>query len=122
MDEERQSSSNIDRAAKHRSPTNEEIKIYEQHRLENSFWKHFSKVESQLEEALARREPNEFWRMWSMGTEDGIVDVCVMFVSTARQRGNISLDTKKRGIHSEDIQPHKFSKTTTDTPLFHQSH
>ena len=57
MDEVKQSSSNIDGATKHRSPTNEEIKIYEQHRLESSFRKHFSKVERQLEEeALARED------------------------------------------------------------------
>ena len=76
IDVEKQNSSKIDGATKHRSPTNEEIKIYEQHRLENSFPKHFSKVESQLEEALTRRDPNEFWKIWSMATKDGIVDVC----------------------------------------------
>ena len=58
MDEEQQSCSSIDGATKHGSITNEEIKIYEQHRLEISFRKHFSKVESQLEEALARSDPN----------------------------------------------------------------
>ena len=33
-------------------------------------------------------------------------------------RGISSPDTEKRGIHSEDMKPHRFSKTTTDTPLF----
>ena len=76
IDEEKQSSSDFDGTMIHKSPTNEDIKIYEKHKLENSFRKHFSKVESQLEEAFARRDPNEFWKMWSMATEDAIVDVC----------------------------------------------
>ena len=54
IDEEKQSSSNFDGAMNYKNPTSEEIKIYEQHRLENSFRRHFSKIESQLEEALAR--------------------------------------------------------------------
>ena len=108
IDEEKQSSSNIDGATKHGSLTNEEIKICEQHRLENSFQKLFSKVKSQLEEALARRDPSRWPRRTGL----------LMCVSIARQRGNSSLDTEKRGIHSEDTKPHRFSKTTTDTPLF----
>ena len=37
---------------------------------------------------------------------------------TARQRGNSSLDTGKRGTHSEAAKRHRFSTTMTDTPLF----
>ena len=69
---EKQSSSEFDGTRNHKSATNEEIKIHEQHRLENGFRKHFSKIERKLEEALARRDPNEFWKSWSKAAEDGI--------------------------------------------------
>ena len=112
--EEKQSSRHSDGTMNHKSPTDEEIRNYEQYSLENSFRKHLSRVENQLDEALARKDPTEFWRMWSMATKDGIVDVCV---NTARHRGNRSWDTGLRSTLSEDTKPHKFSKTTADTPL-----
>ena len=117
--EEKQSRSDLDGTMNHKSPTNEEIRIYEQHSLENSFRKNFSKVENQLDEALARKDPNEFWRMWSEATEDGIIDVCE-YCQTERKQFT------GHGIARYPLRRHKAPQVFQDhqghAAFFHQSH
>ena len=87
----------------------QEIKIHEQQELEYSFRRHFAKVEHELQAALAYKNPDVFWRLWSSATEDAIIQVCAHGSSERRHytgHGNATYMFRKHKA-SQAFQDHE---------------
>ena len=97
----------------------QEIKIYEQQELENRFRSHFARVEHELQAALAHKNPDVFWRLWSSATEEAILQVCAHSAGERRHH-------TRHGNATYMLRKHKASQVFQDHEqqcgLFLQSH
>ena len=85
----------------------QEIKIYEQQELENSFRSHFARVEHELQAALAYKNPDVFWRLWLSATEEAIVQACAH--NSSERRLYVG-----RGSATHMLRKHKASQALQD--------
>ena len=104
----------------------QEIKIYEQRELENSFRSHFARVENDLQAALLHKSLDVFWRLWSSATEEATVQACAHNSGEHRQytgHGKATYTLRKH-IASKVFQDHEqhATKATEQHRLKRQIH